>query len=474
MKAIFHVRATARRPDAMRRPLAVTAATLLASAILAACGGGGGGSGAPTTPSESPSGAPGASDGGNTGAGTGTGTQIQVAPFVSGADSFLFSVDSSLAAQGALEHTLGGATVFGAWNPSNPTAMNQPGVKVSFFGQARGCDAGAVNGAVAEAGANDVSPALSQMGIVSTAAARSWTPTGAAQGCSAAQQASTGPAMVALTPDATHGGFGLRTVAGGTSDFFGAYGSAGQNGAGANAFIAGTFVSFRAGWNGSSAVHPFAGADGVARVFSQQTLAAADVSGAAVAGSPVQVKQQVSVAFINSTCAADGITAARPCQLKYLFNTAVLRAGVSDWSTQGWFRTASVLYDPGQGGIPVLDGPVTAAGTEATEDSAGVSVYTSQGVASQHAVFADQPFDLRISFAQLQSFLRLVVAQKSGVTLSQVADADVAAMWGARWNDPSAWELLTAGVGQEVHDPFADRGSMIGGAFKNLYVGPQR
>jgi hypothetical protein len=479
MKAISSTATAACSTDA-KRPTrhAAFAVSLLTAMVLAACGGGGGGaSGAPT---ESPTSAgSGSSDGsgsetsGNN-SGANQGGALASDPFVSGANAFDFDVDASLAAPGALDGVLGGSAVYGAWNPQSPSSMNQPGVKVNFFGQAAGCSASSVNGTVAQATDTDVGSALGQMGIASAAGARSWSPVGVATGCSAGTQGSEGPAMVYMSPDATSGGVGLRTLAGGSGEFFGAYGAAGQNGAGANAFIAGTFVSFRAAWNVASPIRPWAGSDHTARVFSQQSVASSDVAGTADASNPVQVKQQISIGFINTACAAAGITNTNPCQLKYLFNTAVYRAGVSDWSTQSWFKTASVMYDPGQGGIPVVDGPVTAAGVASLEDSTGASLYTSAGAASQHGAFADQPFDLRISFDQLQSLLRLIVSQKLGVSVAQVADSDVAAMWGSQWNDPNAWALLTASVGQEAHNPFTDREAMIGGSFKKLYVGPQR
>ena len=37
----------------------------------------------------------------------------------------------------------------------------------------------------------------------------------------------------------------------------------------------------------------------------------------------------------------------------------------------------------------------------------------------------------------------------------------------------SDWVLLSTTMAQEVHNPFSNRQALIGGNFKQLYVGPQ-
>jgi len=114
---------------------------------------------------------------------------------------------------------------------------------------------------------------------------------------------------------------------------------------------------------------------------------------------------------------------------------------------------------------------VLAKGQSVTDKDSHLPIFTSQGAATQHAAFKDQNFDLRVSFDQLANVMRIVVARKLGVSPAQVGDGDLAATWGARWNDPDAWVLLNSEVGQEVYNPLTDRTAYLGGSFKQLYVG---
>ena len=157
----------------------------------------------------------------------------------------------------------------------------------------------------------------------------------------------------------------------------------------------------------------------------------------------------------------------------YLFNTAIYRAGVDDWSTVSWFQQGKVWFDPAQGGTPIIEVPVVAAGGVVSDVDQGLALYQSKANASQHATFNALDFDMRISFDQLQNVLRIITARKLGVSVTALADSDLAAMWGSRWNDRTAWALLSASAGQEVHNPFNSERVRIGGSFKQLYVAPQ-
>lgn len=436
------------------------------AAVLAGCGGGGGGGAdAPSGPSETPQG------GGST-------PVVGVQPLVQGDDAFLFQVGSALAAEGALDRLAGGEKLFAAWNPRNPQTALKPGMKVQFFGDAPGCSDTLDEGPVTTGLDADYAEGVARTTIATAAVgARRWVPSGATPACDAALRERDGPSMVHLNADGTLGGVGLYTTTGPQADgrpgFLRPYSAAGQNGRGANAAITGTFVAFRQPWFAEDPVQPWTGTSATARVLSVQSIGAALAGESLAASTDVQVKQQMSADFINVECAKAGITAARPCQLEYLADTAIVRAGVDDWATVAWFQQGRVWFDPGQGGAPVVSGPLKEAGRATTDADSGLPLFVSQGAASRHGAFRNQTFDLRIPFAHLQNALRIVVGRKLGRAPADVTEAQIAAMWGARWNDPSAWALLSTNIGQEVHNPLADAKAYVGGAFRKLYVGPQ-
>jgi hypothetical protein len=208
-------------------------------------------------------------------------------------------------------------------------------------------------------------------------------------------------------------------------------------------------------------------------VVATQTVADMEVGTEVVADKPVQAKQQMMVTFINPTCYRTTGASPRPCQVNYLFNTAIQRAGIDDWSAVNWFQAGQVWFDPAQNGIPIVDGPVKAAGSTVTDDASGLGLYESRGNATQYAAFKDFNFDLRISFDQLSNVLRIVAGRKLGIAPSAVTDSQMVDQWGATWNQRSDWVLLSTTVAQEVHNPFSARRALIGGNFKQLYVGPQ-
>jgi hypothetical protein len=254
----------------------------------------------------------------------------------------------------------------------------------------------------------------------------------------------------------------------GKAAFLGPYGAGGQNGAGDNAYIAGTFVNLRQAWWAADPLQPWVG-QASARVRSVQSMGAYRID--TDAGVTVQAKQQMMATFLNQTCIRT--MTGQPCQIQYLFNTAIVRSGVTDWHTVPWFQNGNVWFDPVQGGIPIVSGPIFASGKTTKDGNSSLALYTSIGAQSQHQVFTDKAFDVTISFSQLKNVLRIVTARKLGVDLSAVTEAQIASVWGAAWNDRNNWVLLTADVAQEVYNPTATRTVQIGGGFRSLYVGPQ-
>ncbi|HEV8689376.1 MAG TPA: hypothetical protein VGQ91_03695, partial [Ideonella sp.] len=417
---------------------------------------------------------PASSDGGGSGGEQGQDNGNSTGPIpVDGPDALYFRPTSALAAAGALDRISGGDALFAAWNPNDPRTALKPGMKVMFFGAAQGCAAGTQGPATALSDSR--LGAIAGLTLLPAAAAPSalrWTPAGRASGCDAGAQERDGASAVYLNADDNAGAVGMLTTSGkqedGTVPFFGPFGSGGQNGAGTNAFIAGTFVNFRQPWNGADPKQPWTG-QALARVRSVQSMGAFQLE--AAPGSTVQVKQQMMATFLNTTCMKQ--VSGQPCQVQYLFNTAIARSGVSDWSQVAWFQKGDVWFDPAQGGIPIVDGPIFPSGQTTVDSKTGLALFASQGSATQHQAFSGRTFDVTISFAQLTNVMRVVAARKLGVELAALSDDQVTSVWGRAWNERSAWVLLSGHVGQEVYNPSSEHKVQIGGGFKSLYVGPQ-
>jgi len=443
------------------RPTAMAASLLAAALLAAACGGGGGGD---TTDTEPQAGGGGeqAQDNGNS-----TGPTPQDGP-----DALYFRPTAALAAAGAIDKLSGGDKLFAAWNPKDPNTALKPGMKVMFFGAAQGCAAG-TEGPLAGLADSQLAAvaALTNLPHAAALPALRWTPAGTAAGCDTQAQGRAGDSAVFLNADDASGAVGMLTTSGKQDDgdvpFFGPYGAGGQNGAGTNAYITGTFVNFRQPWGVADPLQPWAG-NAVARVRSVQSMGAVKLE---TPGEAVQAKQQMMVTFLNTTCIRT--LERQPCQVQYLFNTAIARSGVSDWSQVSWFKNGDVWFDPVQGGMPIVDGPVYASGQMTTDSKTGLPLFVSQGSATQHQAFAGRTFDVTISFEQLHNVLRIVAARGLSVDPASVSDTQIASVWGSAWNDRNAWVLLSGHVGQEVYNPSPAHKVQIGGGFKSLYVGPQ-
>ena len=355
-----------------------------------------------------------------------------------------------------------------AWNPTPGVAGYRPGTKVLFFGTASGCT-GQNDGPAAGGDDAVFAASLAQTGVAAASASQRWTPMSAASLCGGADGDRGGPSYVVSTGDPAASAIGLYTQAGVPGGFFAPYGAGGQDGSGANAFIEGTFVNFRQAWAAADAPTPFAATPAHAvLVDAPQSVSILDPGDAPADGTVVQVKRQFAVSFAALGCPRESVPA-RPCQLTFQFNVAIARAGVTDWSGQAWF-VPTLVFDPEQGGIPVLDSPMPAAGTRAFDPASGLPLFTSSGAGTQHAPAALQDYAARINFAQLQNVVRLVVSRQLSKPVDQVVAADIAAYWGSRWDDPAAWVVVTTSVGQEVYDPLATHAASIGGSLQAITV----
>ena len=100
-----------------------------------------------------------------------------------------------------------------------------------------------------------------------------------------------------------------------------------------------------------------------------------------VGGVAVQAKQQMMATFLNRDCMNE--LTGKPCQIQYLFNTAIARSGVTDWSAVSWFQNGGVWFDAAQGGIPIVDGPIFASGKTTADAKSKLPLFVSQGSATQ-------------------------------------------------------------------------------------------
>jgi hypothetical protein len=400
---------------------------------------------------------------------------------------------SSIAQEFAFHHQ-GGLSVdetkvgfFTAWNPKGPGDLLAPGVKIDFFGAASTCDEQMDNGPVSN------SSHYSDRAIAEDTGLRvypgiendAWTPSSDPKHCSLEGKSQrSGSFVVRGTPD-EHGAIGLYTTVGpdenGRMPLVGNFDSKGQIGNGSNAGVSGTFVTFRFDWGKPAAPSLWpttaskdAQAAAAIELLTTQTLATASLGNSSNnPGAPVkQVKQQLTVTLINPACFRALAKSGKRCQVQYLFNLAVVRSGVTDWSKVDWFNTASVQIDPAQGNMPYINGPVGVKGQVTRDATLKYDLYTSAGDESAHGTFMDRTFRVRLSLGQFENTLRLATAKVVGKTSDAVSPDDIAQLFGSAWNDPAAWKLLSAEVGQEIYNASPDSESHIGGNFREIGIRP--
>jgi hypothetical protein len=356
-------------------------------------------------------------------------------------------------------------------------------MKLAFFGRTPECGSTDINDGPVTAGADSEFTRISARTAVASTATRAdtrWTPSADTPSCPTDVQSRTGPHWIYLNPQAK-GGMAVYTSVGPDADghqpFLLATPASGTDGQGYNANGIATFVAFRHAWADANAVRPWRGADGKAveaRIVARQSVGAMEV-GAATAGVTAQVKQQVMFTVINTTCQQQRLASGAGCHVQYLFNTAAARAGITDWEAFSPAQRAHLWFDKDQGALPVLDGLVPAAGLAASESDSKLSMYRSAGATTQHSPFNDQPFDIRISFAEFLNAVRLVASRQLSVPVADLTDEQLARVWGPDWNNTAKWTLISTTFGQEIHNSeFETRRAWIGGGFSEIYAGPAR
>lgn len=379
----------------------------------------------------------------------------------------------------------GGSGAFSVgWNPEGSlkkSGLRGAGMRIMFWGRPVGCAVLAENGGVASDGFELFERAVELTGISPDERRTDmrWTPAGEHPSCSDSARQSRGYSFVHVNESADDRGIGLFTFSGpkfNSSEpvFWQARGELGQAGKGANRFNSGTFVVFRFDWRAGPALVPWgkAAKDPVLLIESRQSAPTLVVeSGETRRDRIAQAKQELTLGFINTECMRN-----RPkravCQMKVLFNLAIARSGVTDWSREKWFYDGKVLIDRAQGGIPVIFGPVMKAGDSTysrnTSAEPELSLWTSLGASTQFSGFQDRKFVVEISFQQFKNGLRFAVSKLLRENVLEVTASDLAERFGERWDSPIAWKLVTLALGQEVHNPNPESRAYIGGGLKEL------
>jgi hypothetical protein len=182
-----------------------------------------------------------------------------------------------------------------------------------------------------------------------------------------------------------------------------------------------------------------------------------------------QLQQILHFRVMNEACwraaqqaaqqAAGGSPADGKCQVKVVLKTFDQGVGADTASDDGTFFT-----DQRQGGLVTIVGPIGAMAqttlVRGKSASERVPAWTSWGPPTQALPFADNNFWVEISWRQFQALLSAV---SGGAPESET-------YFGPRWNDRSAWLLVSAGYGQENRNSSQTARSAIEGAFDTLDV----
>ncbi|OYT85623.1 MAG: hypothetical protein CFE46_17955 [Burkholderiales bacterium PBB6] len=375
-------------------------------------------------------------------------------------------------------------SVYTGFNPKASPTFFQPGVKLAFYGQSRGCPSSATMatsaGAVlssreAEVGKGQPLAALTGLPAGEEARRRVWMPSPRSEGCAglSADEAGATPLLqVNATPGQT--GLGLYTPSGpdarGRAPQFGPFDAAGQNGHGANAYIAGAFAIWRQPASGPAVQPLWQGVDDEWVIRSSQSVQQLSVDPTSTEDSLAQVKQQIVAVVLNPSCQAERHERPRACQLQYLFHTAIARSAVSDWAKVAWFQRGMVFFDPAQGGMPVVQGPIPPKGQGVNEAASGLALYRSEGGATGHAPFDARAFEVRVPFKAFLLAQRAAVARQLKKAAANVRDDELVEVFGSQWNQPQAWVLLSTSVAQETYNRDPARAAVIGGAVRSLVL----
>jgi len=126
-----------------------------------------------------------------------------------------------------------------------------------------------------------------------------------------------------------------------------------------------------------------------------------------------------------------------------------------------YVQAQSARFDPNQGGIPFIGGPLLNGG-QATYLQDGTPTWQSYGPRTKSNRFGVTWFHYEISWKNFVAIMRHVTRQAG---LDGDDDIAVQSIFGPNWQDRLAWQLADVRLGQEVFNPFWNQGtiSAIGG-----------
>lgn len=323
-------------------------------------------------------------------------------------------------------------------------------------------------------------------------------------GCPAGK--SGGPSYAIFTSGSVNAGLGLFTLSGlgFHNELYKGYTAAGQDGLGTNAYIAGTYFNFYQNPNMSSPLRLFSGNstdNNVKRFLLESTQSAYNVSTYSPSGDKThiaQVQQLVPLGVGNKTCISQRITnPSLICQVLIHQQSYVSRREYKNGvlvlaQNDPWNQNATYNYDPVQGSLPYLMGPLKTNGTATTINYHGrtYSLWTSLGDATVFQnnttpttgadglavpAFENLTFRTQMTFNQYLTFLRMIAAdsyyKESGKQLypEDISDSYMASKFGTAWNDPNEYVVMKLGFAQEGVNPIQETERVaMGGNIKYL------
>lgn len=301
-------------------------------------------------------------------------------------------------------------------------------------------------------------------------------------------------------------GIGLFTMSGKSfhNEFWRAHPSNGVNGTGNNANISGTFFNFLQQPDYYNPIKPFSGNSNdysVKRMILESTQSVYNVSTYGDTTTIAQVQQKADVVLGNKACLDERKNSpSLVCQINYIQHAYINRREYKDGKaipteSFAWNQYARYNFDPQQGGMPYLSGPLKGNG-EVTQLSYGgrkYTLWTSRGASTQFqsdtfprtdpatglavTSFENLTFRTEMTFNQYLTFLKILgadyLSQQTSKTFypEDISDQYMASKFGSKWNDPNEWIVMRIGFAQEAMNPNQETESItLGGNIKMINV----
>ena len=259
-----------------------------------------------------------------------------------------------------------------------------------------------------------------------------------------------------------HGGIGLYTHTGPFSEtnkhpsFFQPYDIGGQSGSGANQYIQGLYASINPQW----IFQPWS-----AQIITPDRLRVAIIVEQKVElaelHSNSQLQQIFDIVVINKHCHAKYISSSKKCQIS--FNLKTFLKGIHSDS-----NIATLLYDPEQGGLPVVLSKIPEA-SHSSYFNDGSSAFTSWGQSTQKNPTDNLlKYQVEISWDQLLNVQRIIASKVLDKQKASITSNDLDVVFGPKHSEPAQWAMTSFRVAQEVYNPDLTKKAVIGGHFKSI------